>query len=91
MLSTDSTQNTTLYTRQSPGLPNIEGRFAIYVRPEDPDNKLFTLSGTGGNATYTGPYGQRYVNFNASGYNSIYGASDEVRPINYAVNYFIKY
>lgn len=40
-------------------------------------------------ATRSG-YGVRW-GFNAARSSAIYGASDEVRPINYAVNYFIKY
>ena len=31
------------------------------------------------------------IAFKASRYNSTYGAANEVRPVNYAVNYFIKY
>ena len=92
MLSTDSTQNTTLYTRQSPGLPNITGTF--WSLPARNGN-----AGASGafKATSNGSYSadtqvdSRVIELDASRSSSIYGAASEVRPINFAVNYFIKY
>lgn len=92
MLSTDSTQNTTLYTRQSPGLPNITGTF--WSLPARNGNAgasgAFTATPNGSYSSDT-QVDSRVISLDASRSSSIYGAADEVRPTNFAVNYFIKY
>lgn len=76
-LGGESAANT--HTKQPQGLPNISAR--MYAEQGATDNCM--ASGTGGS-----PEG---VFWNASAWNSIYGAANEVRPVNFAVNYFIKY
>ncbi len=84
-----------MYTKQAMGAPDITGSFDI------------TKGGYGGSGTATGAFslsvGSRpghvaqeggsstKATFKASSSNSVYGAADEIRPVNYAVNFFIKY
>lgn len=93
MLSTDTTQNTNMYAKQGQGLPNITGtsRFAATASNFSDGTGAFSTATTGLaiTGTTTGTYWKPY--FDASKSNSIYGASTEVRPVNYAINYFIKY
>ena len=77
--------------KQGCAAPNISGTFHIrgiggmwgaFTR----ETMASSVEGTGSVAS------QSYrLTFNASDYNSTYGAANEVRPINHALNYFIKY
>ena len=73
-------------TSVSPGLPNLKGTFiAGYMNDnlfKSPSRTPFSVSG--GADTWW------YVNFDASGYNSIYGNSNTVQPNAYIVYYIIK-
>ena len=84
-------------------LPNITGETITQVKTNFPEGGSTShinpvsgafvstgVSGTmnGGNAMTSTYYAG---NFNASRSNSIYGASENVTPVNYAVQYFIKY
>ena len=76
-LGGDSAADT--HTKQPQGLPDISAR-------------MFAEEGASNNCIASGNGGQpEGVFWNASAWNSIYGAANEVRPVNYAVNYFIKY
>ena len=86
----------TLYAKQEQGLPNITGAtqtgniwgattnngrgalYSVYVHNNTPD---------GGGVQI--PSGDVYID--ASRSSAIYGASENVTPVNYAVQYFIKY
>jgi len=92
-----------MYTKQPQGLPNITGKIRKENRfiYSDKDNSATTSSGalqaadyeTGsqGCKEYGSGAGQRSFVLNAALSNSIYGAANEVRPVNFAINYFIKY
>ena len=95
MLSTDTAQNTNMYAKQGSGIPNITGGMsptglagvsasygAFY---DEMSNTTDYQAGT------RGGYGVRW-GFNASRSSSVYQNDlTEARPVNYAVNYFIKY
>lgn len=74
-------------------LPNITGTSRFAASGADFSDGTGAFSGTttglaiAGNVT--GTYWKPY--FDASKSNSIYGASENVTPENYAVQYFIKY
>lgn len=79
-----------MYTKQAMGLPNITGNV---ISQEDSRTKA---SGAFYNGGYSGDrpsYASNgsVVSMDASRSNSVYGAASEVRPVNYAVNIFIKY
>ena len=83
-----------VYTAQEEGLPNITGTYQaarnVWTNP--------SVTGAFAPSTYVGGDGSDYgsnggnynINFDASGANEIYGASEHVTPENYAVNWFIK-
>lgn len=77
----------TMYQKQPQGLPDVVGSM-----PVNPGGK-----NTGAFSQSNGPSYNLYGNssditlFASSASNSIYGAANEVRPVNFAVNYFIKY
>lgn len=79
-----------MYTKQPQGLPNHR-HAPIYLDGSNDDN------GDPGDLVITeaSQYnGNRAMRNSSTGYvsdNSIYGAANEVRPVNFAVNYFIKY
>lgn len=83
-----------MYTKQPMGLPNhdhiMHGKGTI-------DNSYITntsksWSGGGGGNFGAGSNPNTSIRTgDASESNSVYGAASEVRPVNYAVNYFIKY
>lgn len=81
-----------MYTKQPMGAPDIEGEAlqieASYFR--EMPGALYRKSNTGGRTSNTGSGGVS-LGLSASRSNSVYGAADEIRPVNYAVNIFIKY
>lgn len=104
MLSTNTAQNTNMYAKQESGLPNITGGFSentysslqnigsnmVYGAFTSKENS--TRSGVLNvqNAPETLSKGSFY--FDASRSSSVYKDNlTEARPVNYAINYFIKY
>lgn len=93
----------TLYAKQEQGLPNITGEFIPWSGKNTYDLGGFFGASTGAirvipgsrtkvfNETAASGTGTAYATFDASISNSIYGASENVTPENYAVQYFIKY
>lgn len=85
-----------MYTKQPMGAPNIAGNF--YGKCDFAFND-YHVSG----ALKAGASAQRRdagqadvhtypsIDFDASASNSIYGAANEIRPVNFAINFFIKY
>ena len=79
------------------GLPNIYGNLNV-IQTDTPeyggwvDGKLFTKGWRGtfryGNGTSVADGG--FINFNASGYNPIYGNSDTVQPKAYVSHYWLR-
>lgn len=84
-----------LGTRQAQGLPNITGNAydLAMTRTGVNVNGAFSGSWTGGalNNGASGTWNTNNLNFNASRSNSIYGAANEVRPVNMSVIWIIKY
>lgn len=84
-----------MYTKQAMGAPNITGNIPVTaaaianLNPNGAFSKTNTRANgddhTGGTNTAT------QIKFDASASNSVYGAASEIRPVNYAVNFFIKY
>lgn len=81
-------------TRQAQGLPNILGSLSTVVGygglGKDGAFSGTTSGGLGIAYHQSGTFAM-YPKFDASQSNSIYGAADEVRPQNMALNFFIKY
>lgn len=85
-----------MYTKQPMGAPNITGNY--YGQG---DNTQFSahFSGAfkqGANVGRRDPGSADWheyptLDFDASASNSIYGAANEIRPVNFAINFFIKY
>lgn len=82
-----------MYTKQPMALPehdhimNAKGTFdGNYLT-----NRSKNYSGGGGGSFGAGSINTSIRTGNASESNSVYGAASEVRPVNYAVNFFIKY
>lgn len=73
------------------GLPNLEGYFGVPSRNGDfkTDGKLFKHNkiNLGGYAS-SSDRDQPRIDFNASSYNPIYGASDTVQPPAYIVHFY---
>lgn len=64
----------------APGLPNITGKFGIYLRSDWQDGAFYQSSGNGYN-TGGGVYGgASVVGFDASRSNALYGADTTVQP-----------
>lgn len=81
-----------MYTKQPMGVPNIEGE-ALQIESgyfREMPGALYRKSNTGGRTTNSGSGGIS-LGLSASRSNSVYGAANEIRPVNYAVNIFIKY
>lgn len=80
-----------MYTKQPMGAPNITGNV---ISQEDGRSRVggafYRNGNTNDRPTYTGSTGG-LVSMEASRSNSIYGSASEIRPVNYAVNIFIKY
>lgn len=87
------TQNNDYYVKQEQGLPNIKGTVGGVTNY----SSLSICDGAflRGNQIYNSSTGtgisQANATFDASKSNPIYGASNEVRPQNFAVNFYIKY
>lgn len=84
---------TSLGTRQNGGLPNITGSVTLTGVEGVSGSGVFYSNGSsygrnGGHENYTMT---NKVGFNASRSNSLYGAADEVRPVNMSVIWIIKY
>ena len=72
---------------QSGGLPNITGTMTNAYRGNVTGAFYYNGQSSDGGDDHT----NNHVGFNASRCNSLYGAANEVRPINHAVNFCIKY
>jgi hypothetical protein len=80
-----------LGTRQAQGLPNITGNISYWSQSRN-SGGAFTISSGGYGSLEPGTNSvDTYANFNASRSSSIYGAADEVRPVNMSVIWIIKY
>ena len=77
----------TFAQKQPMGAPNITGNVICEEIGRSKVNGAFY---TGDRPNYTGSTGGM-VSLEASRSNSVYGAANEVRPVNFAVNFFIKY
>ena len=89
-LGGDSAAN--MYTKQAMGAPDITGKFSVVgERFTEGLQGAFTAAGNIANAAYDGNYPRGVINFAASNSNSAYGSATEIRPVNFAINYFIKY
>lgn len=82
-----------MYTKQAGGAPNITGIAGWFnaLIGTQWDGALYKYdeaftpdSSEGGTNAWT-------IGLDASRSNSVYGAANEIRPVNFAVNYFIKY
>ena len=81
-----------MYTKQPMGAPNIEGE-ALQIESgyfREMSGALYRKSSTSGRTTNTSSGGVS-LGLSASLSNSVYGAANEIRPTNFAVNFFIKY
>ena len=79
----------TMYQKQAQGLPDITGE--LDVEGGSLATGAFVNKGAYSQLHDGWKYNNMKIGFSASTSNSIYGAATEVRPVNYAVNYFIKY
>ena len=77
----------TMYQKQPQGLPDVVG--SMPVNPGGKNTGAFSQSNGASHNLYG--YSSDITIFASSASNSIYGAANEVRPVNFAVNYFIKY
>lgn len=81
-----------LGTRQAQGLPNITGTFNNEMgRNPGYSGAFYGGSGVSNNSGVPDGDGDSQTIFNASRSNSIYGAANEVRPVNMSVIWIIKY
>ena len=87
-LGGDSANDT--YTKQAMGAPDIQGAISgnngMYLA-----TGAFAKGDIGAGGLYNGSTQTNIYTFKASSSNSVYGAASEIRPVNYAVNYFIKF
>lgn len=78
-----------MYTKQAMGAPNITGQM------NGSDNMwadgAFYIGGSHGGGEHRGAHDYSTFYFDASRSSSVYGAASEIRPVNFAINYFIKY
>ena len=79
----------TMYQKQPQGLPDITGEFDL--EGGSLANGAFKNNGTHSQLHDGWKYSNNKIVLSAATSNSIYGAANEVRPVNFAVNYFIKY
>lgn len=79
-----------MYTKQPMGAPNITGK--VSGNPNGYNEGAFGGPyTTAANQAGTGSSNWRVFSFDASLSSSVYGAAAEIRPVNFAINYFIKY
>jgi hypothetical protein len=96
-LGGDSAAN--MYTKQPMGAPNITGTFPAVFEYDggwnnvSPTGAFYYENQTGPENSGSGSStsNDRRFAFSGSRSNSVYGAANEIRPVNYAVNIFIKY
>ena len=81
---------TSMYTKQAMGAPDIVGRIAGNDGMSVIEG-AFTLGSDATGGLYKGAGRTSTYQFKASSSNSAYGSATEIRPVNYAVNIFIKY
>lgn len=79
-----------MYTKQGSAVPNITGTFGRCVGT-DPATGAFVRYGLTDRNIGDAGSGNTWINFDASRSSNVYQNVNEVRPTNYAVNYFIKY
>ena len=77
----------TITVQQAEGLPNITGRIPAYAPGywQNYTSGAFYADSGGSSGGPGGTNGEYYIGFDASKYNSIYGASSHVTPVNQAV------
>lgn len=83
----------TMAVEDQPGLPEIKGRIRFAANVVHAYNEAFTsyTGSNGGGATVTGSVPGMGIEFRASGSNSVYGQSAEVRPHSIRLHAWIKY
>lgn len=92
-LGGDSASDT--HTKQAMAAPDVTGwqnSALIHVNNQQNDGALYVDAGYGeiiGEDRWSVTVNR--LNFQAARSNSVYGAANEIRPVNFAVNYFIKY
>lgn len=77
-----------MYTKQPMGAPDITGTVGRTFASEN-SGAFYTVNIT--STSQGGSGGGVLHGFSASRSNSAYGAAQEFRPVNFAINYFIKY
>lgn len=77
----------TMYQKQPQGLPDVIGTMPVNAGGKNTG----AFSSAQGESYNLYGYSSDISTFSAMASNSIYGAANEVRPVNFAVNYFIKY
>lgn len=80
-----------MFTKQPMGAPNINGTFSASSYLEGDASGAFSVTSTSRDAPNSNNNGGFLFSFDASKSNSVYGSASEIRPVNFAVNYFIKY
>lgn len=80
-----------LGTRQNGGSPNITGYFSTEAQNEGATGAFYCSWTKWGAHSGSGGAWQKDVRFDASRSNSLYGAANEVRPVNMSVIWIIKY
>lgn len=78
-----------MYTKQPMGAPNITGAFTN--GQDGTSGAFYNTNARGRDGGYEDWQTGWTTNLDASRVNSVYGAANEIRPVNFAVNYFIKY
>jgi len=82
-------------TKQEDGAPNITGEVNpgawFEALQAGQTGAFYAIGGNRGYRENNGNYQGGVVGFNASRSSAVYGRAGEVRPINHAINFFIKY
>lgn len=84
-----------MYTKQPMGAPDISGNIPVTAaayRDLQPNGAFARTATYGAGDDHTGGGSTaNQINFSAARSNSAYGAANEIRPVNFAINFFIKY
>lgn len=82
----------TLYQKQPMGAPDIYGDIKYGIGVSACASGAISIENSTSDSSMSGgPYKVKGITFRAGASNSVYGAAGEVRPVNFAVNYYIKY
>lgn len=85
-----------MYTKQPMAAPNITGSLKNNKNDFDSASGALSLTGEGSILYFSANGSSRWGNYgtvglSAANSNSVYGAANEIRPVNFAINFFIKY